>query len=254
MDALQDPVSDLAADLAGVTDSAARELIFLKHIAEFGVCRFAYLNSSPRLGEWYLESNYPTEWVQHYVANNFAAVDVVPVESRLSPIAFQWRAALAKPCYGPEAERVFHDAAAFGIHDGYSVPIHGPGGVALMSLAADDRSLFSPAAQPRLHALQLMSLYYHLACERSLAASPASAAPQPSGAAALPPAPIQLTPRETEVLLWAAKGKTGWEIAHILHLAERTVTYHIENAKAKLGAATRSHAVVKAITLGLICP
>ena len=71
-------------------------------------------------------------------------------------------------------------------------------------------------------------------------------------AAALP-AP-RLSPREREVLLWTAKGKTGWEIAQILHLAERTVTFHIENAKIKLGAASRTQAVVTALSLGLIRP
>jgi len=246
MSAIHDPVGDLAADLAGITELGARELIFLKHTAQFGVVRFAYLNSSARHGSWHVETNYPTEWVEHYIASNFAVVDPVPLESARSPVAFQWREALTKPRYGPEAHRVFHDAAAFGIHDGYTVPIHGPGGMALMSLATDDASLFSPSALPHLHALQLMSFHYHMASERSLAEAPAAPA------ATLPP--IQLTPRETEVLHWAAKGKTGWEIAHILHLAERTVTFHIENAKSKLGASTRGHAVVKAITLGLICP
>lgn len=242
MEMPHDPVGQLAEDLAGITDRTTREQIFLKHVAQFGVSRFAYLNASARLGPWYLESNYPTEWIRHYIEHGFHEVDVVPAESRRSPIAFHWREALAKPCYGAREQRVFHDAAAFGIHDGYTVPIHGADGMALMSMAVDDPSLFAPGALPRLYALQLMSYTYHMAAERSVEA------PAP------PAHDIQLTPREAEVLHWAAKGKTGWEIAHILHLAERTVTYHVENAKTKLGASTRSHAVVKAISLGLICP
>ena len=244
METLQDPVGQLAEDLAGITDRAERELTFLKHAGQFGISHFVYANASTCHEPWYLETNYPTEWLQHYVAHDFVSVDVVPLESCRSPAAFQWRAALAKPGYGAEARRVFDEAAAFGIHDGYTVPIHGPGGMALMSLAAADRSLFTPSALPRLHALQLMSYHYHMAAERSLAQAPKAAEP----------ASIMLTRRETEVLHWAAKGKTGWEISHILHVAERTVTFHIENAKAKLGAATRGHAVVKAISLGLICP
>jgi DNA-binding CsgD family transcriptional regulator len=244
METLFDPVAQLAEDLAGITEPAARERIFLKHVEPFGISHFAYADAGNRREPWYVETNYPAEWLQHYLASNFLTVDAVPLEGMRSPAAFHWRAALAKPGYGAEAHRVFHEATAFDIHDGYTVPIHHPGGVALLSMAATDRSLFAPPGLPRLHALQLMSYHYHMAVERSLAQAP-TVAPRPL---------VVLTKRETEVLHWVAKGKTGWEISNILHVAERTVTYHIENAKAKLGAATRGHAVARAISLELITP
>ena len=55
-----------------------------------------------------------------------------------------------------------------------------------------------------------------------------------------------LTVRERECLAWVAKGKTNWDISQILRITERTVQYHIENAKKKLGADTRLQAVVLA--------
>jgi len=60
--------------------------------------------------------------------------------------------------------------------------------------------------------------------------------------------------REVEVLTWAARGKTSSEIAQILGLSKRTVDFHIENARGKLGVATRMQAVVKAATEQLIVP
>jgi len=63
---------------------------------------------------------------------------------------------------------------------------------------------------------------------------------------------VKLTEREVEVLTWSAKGKTSDEIALILNLSKRTVDFHIDNAKEKLGASTRTHAVVKAATSRLI--
>lgn len=63
-----------------------------------------------------------------------------------------------------------------------------------------------------------------------------------------------LSDRERECLLWAAQGKTAWEISMILNIAERTVKKHIGNAMAKLGVATRTQAVAKAIALGLMQP
>src|SRR6202051_4889869 len=63
---------------------------------------------------------------------------------------------------------------------------------------------------------------------------------------------IELNDREIEVLTWVARGKTSVEIAQIIGLTKRTIDFHIDNARAKLGAATRTEAVIKATTGRLI--
>jgi DNA-binding NarL/FixJ family response regulator len=68
------------------------------------------------------------------------------------------------------------------------------------------------------------------------------------------PRRIALNDREVETLTWVARGKTSAEIARILGLSKRTVDFHIDNARDKLGAATRSEAVIKAADGGLIEP
>ena len=68
------------------------------------------------------------------------------------------------------------------------------------------------------------------------------------------PGRIALNDREVETLTWVARGKTSAEIAHILGLSKRTVDFHIDNARGKLGAATRTEAVIKAADGGLIEP
>ena len=65
---------------------------------------------------------------------------------------------------------------------------------------------------------------------------------------------VDLNEREVEALTWVARGKTSAEIAQILGLSKRTVDFHIDNARAKLGAATRTEAVIKAADGGLIEP
>ena len=65
---------------------------------------------------------------------------------------------------------------------------------------------------------------------------------------------MQLNDREVETLTWVARGKTSAEIAQILGLTKRTVDFHIDNARTKLGAATRTQAVIKAATGRLIDP
>jgi len=65
---------------------------------------------------------------------------------------------------------------------------------------------------------------------------------------------VQLNDREVETLTWVARGKTSAEIAQILGLTKRTVDFHIDNARTKLGAATRTQAVIKAATGRVIEP
>ncbi len=65
---------------------------------------------------------------------------------------------------------------------------------------------------------------------------------------------VQLNDREVETLTWVARGKTSAEIAQILGLTKRTIDFHIDNARTKLGAATRTQAVIKAATGRLIEP
>jgi DNA-binding NarL/FixJ family response regulator len=65
---------------------------------------------------------------------------------------------------------------------------------------------------------------------------------------------VDMTNREVEVLTWAARGKTSVEIAIIVGLSKRTVDFHLDNARVKLGAATRIEAAIKAVTGRLIHP
>ncbi len=68
------------------------------------------------------------------------------------------------------------------------------------------------------------------------------------------PQTVRLNDREVEVLTWVARGKTSMEIARILGLTKRTIDFHIDNARDKLGTATRTEAVIKAAAGRLIEP
>ena len=68
------------------------------------------------------------------------------------------------------------------------------------------------------------------------------------------PKDVTLSDREIETLTWSARGKTSAEIAQILGMAKRTVDFHIDSARHKLGVATRIEAVTKAAKSGLIEP
>jgi DNA-binding NarL/FixJ family response regulator len=63
-----------------------------------------------------------------------------------------------------------------------------------------------------------------------------------------------LTERELEVLRLAANGYTNKAIGAELSISDRTVQGHLAKIYAKMGAASRTEAVMRAVTLGWIPP
>lgn len=61
-----------------------------------------------------------------------------------------------------------------------------------------------------------------------------------------------LTGRELEVLCLLAEGLSNKEIAHALSISEHTAKFHVNAILTKLGAQSRTEAVVKAMRAGLI--
>ena len=66
---------------------------------------------------------------------------------------------------------------------------------------------------------------------------------------AVPLEAMGVTPREAEVLLWVAQGKSNADIAVILGMAEKTVKKHLGNIFEKLGIESRNAAAVQALEI-----
>nr|WP_307808490.1 helix-turn-helix transcriptional regulator [Aeromonas hydrophila] len=58
--------------------------------------------------------------------------------------------------------------------------------------------------------------------------------------------------RELEVCQWAAEGKQVSDIAKILGITPRTVTFHLERIAQKLGASSKSQAISWALKQGVV--
>lgn len=181
-----------------------------------------------------LVSNYPAAWTEHYMANGYSSIDPVILQARKIPRSFTW---------GPEADlhlrpesqiEFFEEAAGFGIRSGFTLPIHdGPRYVAALTLSVDARQRTLDSIVERYEpTLQLVATLFHRSARRVLIADRIVDG-------------VALSPREYECLDWSAKGKTAWEISVILGISRRTVAYHIENAKAKLGVHAISEAVAR---------
>ncbi len=63
--------------------------------------------------------------------------------------------------------------------------------------------------------------------------------------------PLGLTPREHEVLLLVAEGRTNREIGELLYMSEKTASVHVSRILAKLDVGGRVEAAAVAHRLGL---
>lgn len=215
-------------------------------VASRGFDHFAcgVLNLAPKPAEPAIRmlNAYPAEWQARYDANNYLAYDPV--------ITHTIRQRKAVPIVWPEVDalddpmqrRIFAEAADAGLRSGVTVSTQGQRQIGVLSLANDR----TPARSRGdiLNALgfaQLLACYVQEAWDK-LADSQGTYVT------------VSLTTRERECLHWAAVGKTSWEIAQILKIAERTVVYHIGLAVEKLQVTNRRQAVARAIALGLVSP
>lgn len=106
-----------------------------------------------------------------------------------------------------------------------------------MNLGADDY-LTKPASAEEVLAAVETRLIRH----RTLRAGGT-----PDFRSATPLEALGLTPREAEVLLWVAQGKSNADVGTILNMAEKTVKIHLGHIFQKLGVETRTAAAAMAI-------
>jgi DNA-binding NarL/FixJ family response regulator len=115
-----------------------------------------------------------------------------------------------------------------------------------MNLGADDY-LTKPVARTDLLASVKVRLERRDAHEAELDSAKASAGFNPNFESSKPLESIGLTPREAEVLLWVAQGKSNGDIAILLGMAEKTVKKHMGSIFDKLGLEGRNAATVRAL-------
>jgi DNA-binding CsgD family transcriptional regulator len=188
-------------------------------------------------------SNYPSEWLNHYIAERYASDDMVCRYSAQVIRPFLWSEVGPLNRLTEKQRLVFNEASDAGLSAGGAIPIFGPGTVkAYLSVANNmPRDSFDKLFVQVRHELHLLATYAH---ERIINLD----IDQP------PKLQVKLTPRETEVLTWTARGKTRWEISEILKISDETVKAHIDNANAKLNTYNKTHATAVALIHGLIAP
>ncbi|KAF0181834.1 MAG: transcriptional regulator, LuxR family [Alphaproteobacteria bacterium] len=176
-------------------------------------------------------------WRAHYAHAELVRTDPSFPRALRSSDPFSWQALHRLVANDRDAARVFEEARAFGLPDGFVTPIHHLNGSSAAVVMIADATLDWSASE---RAMAHMLAIYFASCGRALLT-----------ATALPARPV-LTQRQRECLQWVRAAKTDWEIGAILGLSEHTVTEHLEAARKRLGVRTRAQAVIEAISRGLI--
>ncbi len=186
-------------------------------------------------------TNFPDEWQRLYIQNDYYKIDPAILHLMSSILPATWDEFAATTPLVSSQRKMLGDAADFGLQRGFTIPIHGPSGeFGLLSLTSSVRTEeFARRIERSRHTLHLLAIHLHNALYQRIRN------PEPPAAA------VRLTQREVEVLRWTAEGKTSWEISGILNLSERTVNFHLDRAKKKLGVFSKTHAVAKMYTLGI---
>lgn len=178
---------------------------------------------------------FPKGWAERY--NQRAYVFRDPIVERLHQDhePFYWKAAYDSSRSASNVSLIRGESAEFGLRGGFVVPIVLlDGSTAAVSFGGADIDL-SPSDESVLSfvANYVMGQLLQRRWSSQRARSYVSA-------------------REYDCLLWAAEGKTDWEISVILGISNSTVTKHILSARRKLGATTKPHAVALAMRDGII--
>ena len=199
----------------------------------FDLRRFAYLSlpaSAPSKPT--LISNYPSDWTTHYLRNRYERVDPVIAHVHAGQSPFHWGADASLTELCARREKLFDEAATFGIRCGFTVPVvDGRGGIAALTFAADERNPpFLRVTERCEQAFQLIATCFHVHARRTISTNRTVDG-------------VTLTPREYECLQWAARGKSASEIGGILGIKRRTAAFHLDNVRQKLGVRTIVQAV-----------
>lgn len=177
-------------------------------------------------------TDYRGGWAVRYESQRYYRDDPVirAAMGRILPVV--WGPDFMAGRLSTAEDAVMRDAAAWRVCHGLSVVVRSVDGArGLFSLHASDEPWLGPGDVQIFHQA---AIHLHVVLNRL--ARPADRETVP------------LSPRELDVLMWSAEGKTAAEIATILRISARTVTAHLHNAMRKMGVYSKTHAVAKFLT------
>lgn len=252
-------VSEIVAGFEGAATVSELQIKLQAAIEAFGFSAYNFFDAGmPHVADPYYFGSTGEAWETEYKSNNFVFHDPVLSLARRRNTPFMWREApmpLSNHAKRPAALQLMDAAHDHGFKEGYILPFHfvdyqGRNRSALVALFWKDSvaDLDKVMCSIAKHELNLVLLYW---IERLLTVNGRAVDKRGSFTDGQNGA-VQLTDREREILTWAGRGRSASETADILKISQVTVQSHLVNAFAKLTAVNKTHAVAKAVKLGLI--
>jgi DNA-binding CsgD family transcriptional regulator len=180
---------------------------------------------------------YPVAWQARYFKKQYARVDPAIAWGREAVLPFDWD---ELPKDNLAARAFFDDAANHDVgHNGLSIPVRNRKGIrSLVSFTSNhSKDDWAEYKSRNMIKLQPMAVLIDSAAGINFK---------------LTPEPVELSKREEECLIWAARGKTYHDIARILNLSFASVKTYLDTARHKLSCINLTHAVAVAIATGVI--
>jgi DNA-binding CsgD family transcriptional regulator len=210
----------------------------LQQIADaFGFPLFAYFSvpKAPDEPTWSI-TNYAAAWVRQYNEQRLYQLDPVILRATADPEPFTWSERSPGTRISEAEAQFFSEASTHGIRRGFTLPIVEPGiRMAAVTFASDELSpAFLRAIEAHGRTLHLTAMFFHRHAKRVM-----SLGRTVNG--------VHLTKRELACLEWASRGKSAWDTSLIMGIAQRTVEFHLDNARAKLDVKTITQAVAMLI-------
>jgi len=181
-------------------------------------------------------SNFSESWLKHYAEFDLSGIDPVHIHLVEKRTPAFW--STCEENASTASRQLMRNAADAGLNGGIIIPLCDVGGELSMVSVSNTEVSAREETYETLAAINLISTYFY----------------QNYKSLIKKPDPVYLSPREYEVINWAAEGKTDSEIAAITNISTATVRYHWKNIFMKLNVFSRVSAVSKAVQLHLVKP
>jgi LuxR family transcriptional regulator, quorum-sensing system regulator CinR len=213
-----------------------RDLAFELSLSHIGIVCFA-TNRSWDVSLLTSVTTYSKLWQTRYFFRKYGEIDPVIKQGCAAVLPFDWD---DLDIDGPNTQRFFLDAIRHGIGNrGLSIPVRGRKTThSLVSYTGDmSEKDWARFKSSNMQYLQQLSALIDSAANIGLKQ---------------PKSDVQLSQREEECLVWAARGKTHQEIADILGIGSGSVKSHLDTSRHKLHCINVAHAVGVALASGAI--
>lgn len=237
----QDHFQRLIDRLEGSAATSQAVAALVSYLEGIGIPHYAYLGfqgQGPSQREPFKAGAYPQAWVKEYMGDKLYAMDPVVLAATQSTVPLAWCGTSGPAEEQAHVREFFDRASSFGIRSGYTIPIRSSiGQLAAMTYASPEpEERFKKILDEHRASLHLGAFYFHDAIERLTT----------------PARDAQLTPRERTCLMFSSQGLSAKQIARLLDISPRSVKFHQDNARVKLGAVNLKQAINTASCRGLI--